>query len=104
MKAKIHHVYLAKYIRNSESIWLGENTECLIHQELVKQEIHTLKSIWMFVGNGWNNFKHKNFDANNAKIFSPNAKDIIPLALLQIKNKKLINHTEHSINYLNNPF
>jgi len=105
INAKKTEVYWGQYIRNKESIWIGEHTESLIKKKIIIEKINNLKKKWTLVGNESQLIQVKNFlHINNTKIFSPNAKDIIPFALLTIKNKKLFSLEENSINYLYDKF
>ncbi|WP_284443017.1 tRNA (adenosine(37)-N6)-threonylcarbamoyltransferase complex dimerization subunit type 1 TsaB [Buchnera aphidicola] len=105
INAKKKEIYWAKYIRNKESIWIGGHTECLMKKKLIINEINNLKNEWILVGNAFKLIEFENIShINQTKIFFPNAKDIIPFALLKIKNKKLLFSKENSINYLYNKF
>ena len=72
---------------------------------LMELFFNNLKNEWILVGNAFKLIEFENIShINQTKIFFPNAKDIIPFALLKIKNKKLLFSKENSINYLYNKF
>ncbi|QIQ41912.1 MAG: tRNA (adenosine(37)-N6)-threonylcarbamoyltransferase complex dimerization subunit type 1 TsaB [Buchnera aphidicola (Microlophium carnosum)] len=105
INAKQTEVYWARYIRNKQSIWMGEHTEALLKKKLIINQINNLKNKWTVVGDGCQFIELQNYlHINQTQIFLPNAKDIIPFALLKIKNKKLFCSEEKSINYLYNIF
>ncbi|QCI15998.1 tRNA (adenosine(37)-N6)-threonylcarbamoyltransferase complex dimerization subunit type 1 TsaB [Buchnera aphidicola] len=105
INAKKTEVYWAKYIRTSQSTWIGEDTESLININLIKNQINNLKKNWTFIGNGWENIKNQNIlDINKFKFFFPNAKDIIPFVLLKIKTLQISCLKNSQINYLYNNF
>ncbi|AEO08676.1 protease specific for YgjD [Buchnera aphidicola str. Ak (Acyrthosiphon kondoi)] len=104
INAKKTEVYWAKYTRNKESIWIGENTEFLLKKESIKNKINDLKTKWTLVSNEYQIIEFKHFlHVNKIQCFLPNAKDIIPFSLWKIKNKNLSSE-DNSINYLYNQF
>jgi tRNA threonylcarbamoyladenosine biosynthesis protein TsaB len=103
--ARKTEVYWAKYTRNSQDIWMGENTESLINKKIIKDQINNLTNNWTLVGDGWQKIECKNFlKINKAKYFYPNAKDIIPFVLFKIQNLQISCCKDSSINYLYNNF
>lgn len=105
INAKIKQVYWAEYIRNENSIWMGENTESLLDKEFIKDKIKNFNNTWTLVGNEWKQcIYQKILYKNRTKFFFPNAKDIIPFALLSIKNKNYLSCSEDNLNYLYNIF
>ncbi|QCI21048.1 tRNA (adenosine(37)-N6)-threonylcarbamoyltransferase complex dimerization subunit type 1 TsaB [Buchnera aphidicola (Hyperomyzus lactucae)] len=103
--AKKTEVYWAKYTRNSQNIWTGENTESLIKKKLIKDKISNLKNNWTLIGNGWESIEYKNFlNVNKFHYFLPNAQDIIPFVLLKIKNLKTSCSKDNDINYIYDHF
>ncbi|AHG60060.1 tRNA (adenosine(37)-N6)-threonylcarbamoyltransferase complex dimerization subunit type 1 TsaB [Buchnera aphidicola] len=105
MQAKKTHVYWAQYIRNQESIWIGEHTESLIKTESIKDKMNKLEKNWTCVGNGSKIIEYKNI-SNSIKddVFFPEAQDIIPFILLKIKNRAFFYSTNTELNYLYNNF
>ncbi|QFQ32152.1 tRNA (adenosine(37)-N6)-threonylcarbamoyltransferase complex dimerization subunit type 1 TsaB [Buchnera aphidicola] len=103
--AGIDKIYLSKYIKDSRLLWIGNKTEVLIHSDDIKEETKNLDNDWFFVGNGLEKFNSKNFfNYEKIKNISPNAKDLIPFSLLNIKNKNFLHFTKLEPNYLNNIF
>ncbi|QCI24394.1 tRNA (adenosine(37)-N6)-threonylcarbamoyltransferase complex dimerization subunit type 1 TsaB [Buchnera aphidicola (Muscaphis stroyani)] len=101
INAKKGYLYWAEYIRVS-SIWKGRKTEILIDEESVEKKIKNIKTIWTTSGDGWKTIKYENPLIKKYNIFFPSSKDLIPLAILAIKNKKTHQPSEISPNYLNN--
>ncbi|QCI22189.1 tRNA (adenosine(37)-N6)-threonylcarbamoyltransferase complex dimerization subunit type 1 TsaB [Buchnera aphidicola] len=99
--AKKTHIYWGKYTKNKESIWIGENTEILLEKKLLETKITNLKKKWTLVSNEEQDIKSKRLlNINDKKYFFPNARDIIPFILLEIKKKKKNYFAANSINYL----
>ncbi|WP_261979774.1 hypothetical protein [Buchnera aphidicola] len=105
MHAKTDKVYWAEYIKNEKMLWIGEKTESLLHVSEVEKKIKNFKNNWLLVGNGWDKINHINLlKFEKIKILYPNAKDIIPFSLFNIKNNNFLNSTEVTSNYLDNIF
>ncbi|WP_348769324.1 tRNA (adenosine(37)-N6)-threonylcarbamoyltransferase complex dimerization subunit type 1 TsaB [Buchnera aphidicola] len=105
MHAGSNQIYWAQYIKNNKFLWTGEQTESLIQCNKIKEKIQHLTSEWLLVGDGWEKIYYQNlFKFKQNKIISPNAKDIIPFALFNIKNNAFVHATEVTPNYLNNIF
>ncbi|AWH90467.1 tRNA (adenosine(37)-N6)-threonylcarbamoyltransferase complex dimerization subunit type 1 TsaB [Buchnera aphidicola (Melanaphis sacchari)] len=104
MNAQINKFYYAKYIKNSKSLWIGEKTESLLRENQISNKINNLHKNWTLVGNSWNHIPYKKKIFDQKDIFFPHAKDIIPLALLNINLKKFMNYNQFNIKYLDNLF
>jgi len=106
INAKKTQVYWAEYKRNHESIWIGEHTESLLEKKLIKNKINDFKKQWMVISDDKCQLvkSEKLLYLNKNELFLPNAKDIIPFALLKIKEKKFFYSGKNSINYLYNEF
>ncbi|QFQ32498.1 tRNA (adenosine(37)-N6)-threonylcarbamoyltransferase complex dimerization subunit type 1 TsaB [Buchnera aphidicola (Aphis fabae)] len=103
--AKTDKVYWAKYTRDKKLLWIGEKTESLLNFDEIKKKIKYFNNDWLLVGDGWEKMKCKDFvKFKKIKVISPNAKDIIPFSLFNIKNKNFLHATEVVPNYLNNIF
>ncbi|ANZ22536.1 tRNA threonylcarbamoyladenosine biosynthesis protein TsaB [Buchnera aphidicola (Diuraphis noxia)] len=102
INAKKSHVYWGQYKKNKKSIWTGKHTEVLLEKKNIETKINNLKRKWMLISNEPQNHQYKKcININEIKYFFPNAKDIIPFALLNIKKQKK-HSMENRINYLNN--
>lgn len=98
-------VYWAEYIKDNKLLWIGEKTESLLNFYEVKKKIQYFNNDWLLVGNSWEKVNYKNIlNFKKIKIISPNAKDIIPFSLFNIKNKNFLHAIEVIPNYLNNIF
>jgi len=106
INAKKTQVYWAEYKRNNKSIWIGEHTESLLEKKLIKNKINNFTKQWIVISDDkCQSVENKKFlHINKNKPFLPNAKDIIPFALLKIKEKKFFCFEKNSINYLYNEF
>lgn len=103
--AGINKIYLAKYIKDNKLLWTGEKTEVLIHSYEINKEMKHLNNDWFLIGNGLEKFNQKNFfNFNKIKNIWPNAKDLIPFSLFNIKKKNFLHFTELEPNYLNKVF
>ncbi|WP_422667244.1 tRNA (adenosine(37)-N6)-threonylcarbamoyltransferase complex dimerization subunit type 1 TsaB [Buchnera aphidicola] len=105
IQASQKKVYWAEYTRNIHSTWIGENTESCIDISLIKNKINIFKKKWVLVGNAWIKIKKKYLlNIENKKIVFPHAQDMIPVALLSIKNNQIFMPIDIKPNYLNNVF
>ncbi|MCW5196619.1 tRNA (adenosine(37)-N6)-threonylcarbamoyltransferase complex dimerization subunit type 1 TsaB [Buchnera aphidicola (Pemphigus obesinymphae)] len=91
--AKKNGIYWAKYIRNNNGTWMGENTEICLKMEHVNTKINKLSGSWTTVGNGWEkiNFKNtKKINLISTKIIFSHAKDIITFVNLLLKKNNIL--------------
>ncbi|CAL4321390.1 tRNA (adenosine(37)-N6)-threonylcarbamoyltransferase complex dimerization subunit type 1 TsaB [Buchnera aphidicola] len=95
--------YWAKYKKNSMNMWVGKNTESMIHINKIYQKINYLTELWYIIGLNMDIFKKiKNNFLKFIDITIPYARDLISLTLMSknIKNHKL---QKIHVNYLNTP-
>ncbi|CAL4322511.1 tRNA (adenosine(37)-N6)-threonylcarbamoyltransferase complex dimerization subunit type 1 TsaB [Buchnera aphidicola] len=103
INANQKQVYWARYVRNEKYMWIGNKTESCINISSVQKRIQSLTNPWTLVGNACSKIGYINSSLiQNINILFPNAKDIIPLALLSIKENKILKSIQIKPNYLNN--
>nr|BET44540.1 MAG: tRNA (adenosine(37)-N6)-threonylcarbamoyltransferase complex dimerization subunit type 1 TsaB [Candidatus Aschnera chinzeii] len=105
--AKMGELYCAKYIYTSKNQWNGKKTESLLHPSELIKIINNLYGNWGIAGNGWflypSLIQQTNITLLHTNVITPNAKDMIPIALYNWNNgKKITSPGKGMPNYIRN--
>ncbi|WP_226988373.1 hypothetical protein [Buchnera aphidicola] len=103
MQATKKECYWAEYTRNTQSVWIGENTESLILKKLILNKLNILKISSTIISNIPELIELQNIsNINKNYCFVPEAQDIIPFVLLKTKEHKNFYKKDDDLNYLYN--
>ncbi|QJC30318.1 tRNA (adenosine(37)-N6)-threonylcarbamoyltransferase complex dimerization subunit type 1 TsaB [Enterobacteriaceae endosymbiont of Neohaemonia nigricornis] len=112
IKYNNHHLYFALYKRNKKGLWIGQNSECILHYNNIIRKILSLKGIWLMISNiDYNIFKiniKKQYINHYLKLHYLNRISYSKYDLIYIINNIILNHSiinkQYKANYLNNMF
>ncbi|QJC31988.1 tRNA (adenosine(37)-N6)-threonylcarbamoyltransferase complex dimerization subunit type 1 TsaB [Enterobacteriaceae endosymbiont of Donacia versicolorea] len=110
IKYNKNYMYFALYKKNLKGLWIGKNSECLLHYDDFIKKILILKGIWVLISN-----IDKNIKINIKKILNKNLKIYFiknlftsSEVMIDIVNNILLNKKKikkyYKINYIKNIF
>lgn len=89
-------LYLAKYYRKEDGIWIGTKSELIINIKKIELFIADMTGNWTIAGTGFKiykkllNIKNDKLHFSTCKTIFPSAQDILPLALQKWNTGKVL--------------